>query len=80
MPWVETESLSFTARHDSADTGFAERTLDRLEELRLRLEDRLELVPGKSRSSSIPIRSGWRWRIRFFLRPGGQRPLPDAAT
>ncbi len=47
MPWVETESLSFTARHDSADTGFAERTLDRLEELRLRLEDRLELVPGE---------------------------------
>ena len=39
MPWVETESLSFTARHDSGDTAFAERTLDRMEELRLRLED-----------------------------------------
>ena len=46
MPWVETQSLSFTARHDSGDTAFAERTLDRLEELRLRLEDRFELVPG----------------------------------
>jgi hypothetical protein len=46
LPWVETESLSFAARHDSGDTAFAERTLDRLEELRLRLEDRFELVPG----------------------------------
>ncbi len=46
MPWVETESLSFTARHDSGDAAFAERTLDRMEELRLRLEDRFEAVPG----------------------------------
>jgi len=46
VPWVETESLSFTARHDSGDAAFAERTLDRLEELRLRLEDRFETVPG----------------------------------
>jgi hypothetical protein len=45
MSWVETESLSFTARHDSDDSAFAERTLDRLEELRLRLEDRFETVP-----------------------------------
>ncbi len=30
MPWVETESLSFTARHDSGDSAFAERTLDRM--------------------------------------------------
>ena len=42
MSWVETESLSFTARHDSDDSAFAERTLDRLEDLRLRLEDRFE--------------------------------------
>ena len=24
MPWVETESLSFTARHDSDDAAFAD--------------------------------------------------------
>jgi hypothetical protein len=47
VPWVETKSLSFTARHDSGDASFAERTLDRMEELRLRLEDRFELAPGK---------------------------------
>jgi hypothetical protein len=46
VSWVETESLSFTARHDSDDAAFAERTLDRLEELRLRLEERFENVPG----------------------------------
>ncbi len=46
MPWVETESLSFTARHDSGDSAFAERTLDRMEDLRLRLEERFEIVPG----------------------------------
>ena len=47
MPWVETESLSFTARHDSGDAAYAERTLDRLEDLRLRLEDRFDQVPGE---------------------------------
>ncbi len=47
MPWVETESLSFTARHDSGDAAYAERTLDRLEDLRLRLEDRFDVVPGQ---------------------------------
>ncbi len=46
MPWVETDSLSFTARHDTGDVAYAERTLDRLEELRLRLEDTFEEVPG----------------------------------
>ncbi len=45
MAWVETESLSFTARHDSDDAAFAERTLDRMEGLRLRLEDRFATVP-----------------------------------
>jgi hypothetical protein len=47
MAWIETESLSFAARHDSDDSAFAERTLDRLENLRLRLEDRFPQVPGE---------------------------------
>ena len=47
MAWVETESLSFTARHDSEDAAFAEQTLDRMEILRLRLEDRFAEVPGE---------------------------------
>ena len=44
--WVETESLSFTARHEAADTDSAQRTLDALEDLRLSLEERFEHAPG----------------------------------
>ena len=46
MAWVETESLSFTARHETDDEACAQRTLDRLEDLRLRLEDRFDDAPG----------------------------------
>src|SRR5919198_2445410 len=46
MAWVETESLSLTARHDTADEAAAQRTLDALEDLRLRLEDRFDDAPG----------------------------------
>src|SRR3954462_7871700 len=46
MTWTETDSLSFTARHDDADLACAHRVLDALEDLRLRLEDRFDEVPG----------------------------------
>jgi hypothetical protein len=46
MTWIETDSLSFTARHDDADLACAHRVLDSLEDLRLRLEDRFDEVPG----------------------------------
>jgi hypothetical protein len=46
MAWVETESLSFTARHESEDTSSAQRTLDELEDTRLRLEERFDDAPG----------------------------------
>ena len=46
MSWVETESLSFVARHESDDTESAQRTLDALEDLRLRLEELFDEVPG----------------------------------
>ena len=46
MAWVETESLSFTARHESTDEADAQRTLDALEDLRLRLEERFDDAPG----------------------------------
>jgi hypothetical protein len=47
VAWVETESLSFTARHESEDEASAQRILDALEDLRLRLEDRFEIAPGE---------------------------------
>lgn len=43
--WVETESLSFTARHEEDDSDSAQRTLDALEDLRLRLEERFDSAP-----------------------------------
>jgi hypothetical protein len=46
MAWIETESLSFVARHESEDSDCAQRTLDALEDLRLRLEERFDDVPG----------------------------------
>jgi hypothetical protein len=46
LAWVETESLSFTARHESEDEACAQRILDRLEDLRLRLEERFTEAPG----------------------------------
>jgi hypothetical protein len=46
VTWIETDSLSFTARHDDADLACAHRVLDTLEDLRLRLEDRFDHVPG----------------------------------
>jgi len=46
MTWIETDSLSFTARHDDGDVACAHRVLDSLEDLRLRLEDRFDYVPG----------------------------------
>lgn len=45
MSWVETPSLSFSARHESSDDQSAERTLDALEDMRLRLEERFEEAP-----------------------------------
>jgi hypothetical protein len=47
MAWVETHSLSFLARHESDDEDCAQRTLDRLEDLRLGLEERFERAPGE---------------------------------
>ena len=46
MSWVQTESLSFAARHENVDEPSAQRILDGLEDLRLRLEDRFETAPG----------------------------------
>src|SRR5436190_9630316 len=66
MPWTETESLSFTARHEEGDEECAERTLDELEDLRLRLEERLEEAPGDITVVIHPS-SGWLSAAHPFL-------------
>jgi hypothetical protein len=45
VAWVQTESLSFVARHENVDEPTAQRLLDRLEDLRMELEDRFDAVP-----------------------------------
>jgi hypothetical protein len=46
VPWVETASPSFTARHESRDAAGARQTLDDLEQFRERLSARLPRTPG----------------------------------
>ena len=81
MTWVETESLSFTARHDDADVGDANRVLDRLEDLRLKLEERFDEVPGEI---TIVIHDNPAWLsaahpllpvVRWSAAPAGRRYL-----
>ena len=45
-PGSRPSRCSFTARHETEDEACAQRTLDRLEDLRLRLEDRFDDAPG----------------------------------
>ncbi len=66
MPWTETESLSFAARHEEGDEECAERTLDELEDLRLRLEERLDEAPGEITVMIHPS-SGWLSAAHPFL-------------
>jgi len=45
VAWVETESLSFTARHESAEAETAASVLDELEGFRTKLADLFEVTP-----------------------------------
>jgi hypothetical protein len=81
MTWVQTESLSFIARHEAEDSGCAQRTLDALEDLRLRLEDRFDDAPGEITVIVHPT-PGWLAAAHPFLpaarlaaAPAGRRYL-----
>jgi hypothetical protein len=81
MAWVETHSLSFLARHESDDEDCAQRTLDRLEDLRLGLEERFERAPGEITVIVHPA-PGWLSAAHPFLpaarwaaAPAGRRYL-----
>ena len=77
--WVETESLSFTARHEEADEESAQRTLDALEDLRLKLEDRFDDAP---RDVTVVVHPSPAWLNAAHLscRQRGLRPLPPVAA
>src|SRR6201986_978998 len=81
MPWVETDSLSFTARHDSNDAAFADRTLDRLETLRPRLEAGFERMPDEvtvvihTTPASLTMAHPFLPAARWAAAPAGRRYL-----
>src|SRR3954453_20331846 len=66
MSWIETESLSFIARHEAEDTDYAQRPLDALEDLRLRMEERFDEVPGGITGIIHPT-PGWLDAAHRFL-------------
>jgi hypothetical protein len=48
MPWEQSTSASFTARHDSAQTADAQRVLSSLEHVRVQLQQAFEHLPGET--------------------------------
>lgn len=81
MTWIETTSLTFSARHDDADRAYAEELIDRLEDLSLKLEDRFEHVPG---GITVVVHPGPAWLnaahpflpfVRWSAAPAGRRYL-----
>lgn len=79
MPWVESESASFVARHESADAEAAGRVLHELERFRSRLEQLFEVVPGDvavvihPRSAMLSLAHPWLPLARALSAPAGRR-------
>lgn len=79
MAWVETESLSFTARHDSARARAAELVLDDLEDFRAKLEGIFAQVPGgitvviHPNELALALAAPWLPLARAVAAPAGRR-------
>jgi hypothetical protein len=79
VPWVETHSLSFSARHGSADASAAEVLLDRLEAFRGRLEERFPIAAGgvavvvHPRAAQLDLAAPWLPLARAATAPGSRR-------
>jgi len=79
VAWVETGSLSFTARHDSDQAEAAQRVLDDLEDFRASLADLFEHVPGgisvviHPRPLMLALAAPWLPFARAFSAPAGRR-------
>lgn len=79
MPWVETESPSFVARHDSEHAESAGRVLHELERFRSRLEQLFEVVPGDvavvihPRALMLSLAHPWLPLARMLSAPAGRR-------
>jgi hypothetical protein len=79
MAWVETDSLSFSARHESEDADAAAAILDELEECRARLEGLFETTPGEvsvvihSHPIALSLAHPWLPLARVLTAPAGRR-------
>jgi len=79
MPWVETPSLSFVARHESTQARAAERVLEDLERFRSHLEGLFETVPGEiavvihPRPLMLALAHPWLPLLRAISAPAGRR-------
>ena len=79
MTWVETDSRSFSARHESEDVEQAVAILDELEEFRARLEGVFDTTPGEvsvvihSHSIALSLAHPWLPLARLLTAPAGRR-------
>jgi len=79
VPWVETASLSFVARHESGDADAAAAVLEDLERFRSRLEGTFERVPGEvavvihPRAAMLALAAPWLPLARAVSAPAGRR-------
>jgi hypothetical protein len=79
VTWVESESLSFTARHDDAHADDAAAVLDALESFRAKLEELFDRTPGDvavvihPRSFMLALAQPWLPLARLVADPASRR-------
>lgn len=79
MPWVETDSASFTARHEADDADAALELLDELERYRVDLDGLFDVVPGDlavvihSNAVALSLAHPWLPVARRIAAPASRR-------
>src|SRR5215204_1525551 len=79
LPWLDTPSETFVARHDERDTADAARVLAQLEHARMRLEERFPVRPGElevvlhSSPTQLDAAQPWLPLFRRLTAPAARR-------
>jgi hypothetical protein len=79
VPWAESHSPSFSARHEERDADAAAEMLAQLERFRIRLDERFETTPGEVSVVMHPSRAAlslahpWLPLARMAAAPAGRR-------
>lgn len=79
VPWVETHSPSFTARHDASEAVGTREVLDQLEDFRAALEPRFDRTPGEvtvivhSQYLQLAVAHPWMPLARMISAPAARR-------